>query len=525
MKKIVTICFLLMMAGNCFGQQITFQKTFGTANDEYATSIIQTVDEGYVITGSTYNSVPGWHDVSLIKIDANGNLLWAKAFGGAYNDYGWSVQQTTDGGYIVAGYTESFGAGNADFYLIKTDASGNLLWSKTFGGINFDQAYSVEQTIDGGYIIAGYTQSFGAGGYDFYLVKTDSNGNLLWSKTFGGTTGDYGYSVTQTMDGGYIMTGTTMSFGMGSDDIWLIKTDGNGNSLWTKTYGGTNSDNGRCVKQTTDAGYILLGSTYGFGAGNLDIYLTKTDSSGNLSWTKTFGGTDEDIGYSIKQTNDTGYVIIGHSKSFTPGHNKIYLIKTDTNGDSIWTKIFGGSVGDYGLSIQQTIDVGYVIAGQTYSFGLGIDDFYLIKTNSLGSSGCNEASTATIVTTPVTQVTSPAFIVTSPPTVITTPATIVGGGGTVTTLCTTVGIVSISNFEFPISISPNPTTNHFIITFPNTINKGVIEIYNVLGKKIFSEHVTNVSQKEIRINNLNAGIYFVKIVADQKKYAKKLLIQ
>ena len=217
------------------------------------------------------------------KTDANGDSLWTKTFGGTETDAGNSVQQTTDGGYIVTG-TTSFGV-FCDVYLIKTDGNGDSLWTKTFGGTHHDKGHSVQQTTDGGYIITGETWWSSSNGYrDVYLIKTDGNGDSLWTKIFGGTGIDVGNSVQQTTDGGYIITGETESFGNGGQDVYLIKTDGNGDSLWTKTFGGTSNDYAYSVQQTTDGGYIITGRTNSFGnGGGADVYLIKTDSNGNLT--------------------------------------------------------------------------------------------------------------------------------------------------------------------------------------------------------------------------------------------------
>ena len=216
-----------------------------------------------------------WYQ-GLIPVKAQEpEMEWSKTFGGPRVDGGVSVQQTSDGGYIVVGETNSFGAGGSDVYLVKTDSNGNMQWNKTFGGSKDDWGFSVQQTRDGGYIIAGKTDSFGAGGSDVYLVKTDSNGNMQWNKTFGGNYYDFGCSVQQTSDGGYIIVGTTFSFGAGSYDVYLIKTDSSGNMQWSKTFGGPEDDWGYSVQQTGDGGYIVVGETNSFGAGNIDIWLIK----------------------------------------------------------------------------------------------------------------------------------------------------------------------------------------------------------------------------------------------------------
>jgi hypothetical protein len=522
MKKIIVGCFLFFV-NNCFAQQITFQRTIGGTNTKNGYSVQQTSDGGYIIAGYTNSFGAGSFDIYLIKTDVNGNALWTKTFGGTDNDRGYSVQQTSDGGYIIVGETYSFGAGNYDVCLIKVDSNGNAPWTKTFGGASDDKGYCVRQSIDGGYIIAGKTLSFGAGNYDVYLIKTDSNGGTLWTKTYGGTAGDYGTSIRQSVDGGYIISGYTYSFGAGNYDVYLIKTDSIGNLLWTKTLGGINDDQGYSVQQTTDGGYVIGGYTGSFGAGDDDVYLIKTDVNGGTLWTKTFGGTDIDVGYSVQQVADGGYIIAGETENLGIGGGDVYLIKTNSNGDSLWTRAFGGPGYDIGNSVQQTMDGQFIITGIFGNFGA---DIYLIKTDSLGNSGCNQSTTTTMVTTPSTQVTNPPTVVTYPPTIVTTPTIITGSGGAVTTLCTTVGMAPISNFLSSIlNISPNPATNNFTITFPNTIYKGVIEIYNVLGENVFTEDIFNVSQKEIHINNINAGIYFVKVRDGEKEYSKKLMIE
>ena len=307
---------------------------------------------------------------------------WDKTFGGSDNEGASSVQQTSDGGYIVAGATLSYGAGGSDFWLIKTDANGNKEWDKTFGGFKWDSASSVQQTSDGGYIVAGDIYSYGAGKNDFWLVKTDANGNKEWDKTFGGSDYDIARSIQQTSDGGYIVAGSTSSYEAGESYFWLIKTDVNGNKEWDKTFGRLGSDDAYSVQQTSDGGYIVAGDIYSYGAygaGVSDFWLVKTDANGNKEWDKTFGGSNNDYARSVQQTSDGGYIVVGSTSSYGVGGNDSWLIKTDANGNKEWDKTFGSSDNDFAQSIQQTSDGGYIIAGGRVFPGVGNLDLWLIK--------------------------------------------------------------------------------------------------------------------------------------------------
>ncbi len=362
-------------------------RPFGGPDDDYGYSVQQTLDGGYIIVGYTSSFGAGGSDIYLVKIDTKGNQEWFKTFGGPAGDFGYSVQQTKDGGYIVVGETYSFGAGGSDVYLIKIDANGNQEWSKTFGGKGNDFGYSVQQTKDGGYIILGSTESFGAEQFDLYLIKIDANGNQEWYKTIGSFYNDFGYSVQQTKDGGYIIAGYTSFYGTNyyDDNIYLIKTDGKGNKQWSRIFGGSDWNYGYSVKETKDGGYIIVGYTSPYGTGGSDIYLIKTDENGNEEWSKKFGGAYDDRGYSVCQTEDGGYIIVGSTDSYGAGKRDIYLIKTDAKGNQEWYKTFGGLGDDIGRDLQQTKDGGYIIVGYTYSFGKGGSDIYLIKTDANGN--------------------------------------------------------------------------------------------------------------------------------------------
>jgi hypothetical protein len=358
--------------------QITFQRTYGGPADDLGNSAQQTTDGGSIVCGYSQSFGHPNGDFYLVKTDSFGDTLWTMTYGKGGQSENWanSVEQTTDGGYVVTGYTC-----NAEFfevYLVKTSADGDTLWTRTFGDTLSDsQGEAVRQTLDGGYIVAGLTNSHGAGSYDVYLIKTNGNGDTLWTRTYGGSSDDEGSSVQQTADSGYIITG-------GNGDVYLIKTDANGDTLWTRTFGGDSNDYGECVRQTTDGGYVIAGFTRSFGAGMIDVYLIRTDAHGDTLWTRTYGGTNEDLACSVQQTTGGGYIVAGRTSSFGAGGGDVWLIRTNANGDTLWTRTFGGTANDASGSVQQTTDGGYVIAGITDSYGAGGADVYLIKTDSLG---------------------------------------------------------------------------------------------------------------------------------------------
>jgi hypothetical protein len=364
-------------------------KTFGGTDFDMGYSVQQTADSGYIVTGYTTSFGAGGYHVWLLKTDSNGNEEWNKTFGG--EGTGYSVQQTTDEGYIITGDKYSNDT-YFDVWLIKTDVSGNMMWNKTFGGTETDVGSSVQQTTDGGYIITGWTFLPDAS-TAVWLIKTDDNGNKLWDKTFGG---GVGYSVQQTTDGGYIITGNTASFGAGECDVWLIKTDSNGDKVWDKTFErktllATNYNVGRSVQQTSDGGYIIAGWTGKKIYHKIDVWLIKTNSEGYKVWDRTFGGIGDQSGSSVQQTTDGGYIITG-SRDIQRGpprepehHADVLLIKTNRFGIKLWDRTFGGLGDEVGCSVQQTTDGGYIVTGYTTSFGAG-GDVLLIKTNSHGKS-------------------------------------------------------------------------------------------------------------------------------------------
>jgi predicted secreted protein len=305
---------------------------------------------------------------------------WSRTLGGPYGDGFWSLQETEDGGCILVGYTAAKGEG-ADLWLVRTDREGDPLWNRTFGGSGEDVGYFIQETKDGGYIVTGSTDSFGMGGERLWLLKTDSSGIKEWDRVFGGfvsSSGDGGWAADATEDGGYIVTGYTQSFGEGRKDLWLLKTDGQGKEIWDKTFGGTEDDVGMSVAGTGDGGYIVTGRTASFGAGGDDIWLLKADSLGREEWNTTFGGKNDDAGFQVLEVSD-GYALVGRTESGSDD-KRIILIKTDREGHKLWERTYKGSAG---TSLQPTSDGGFIIAGRIDSEESG-KDALLIKTDSSG---------------------------------------------------------------------------------------------------------------------------------------------
>jgi hypothetical protein len=322
--------------------------------------------------------------VSLSTASAPGDTLWTRVYGGVYNESAFSVQPTRDAGYILTGYSYTYGPGNYDVYLLKTDADGDTLWTRTFGGTDSDYGTCVRQTDDGGYIIAGYTSSFGPGTSAGYLIRTDANADSLWTKTFGGEGYELLHDMCFTDDGGYVLTGRSTSFGDENSDLYLVKTDSEGNHQWTRAYGGEEWDEGYCVHQTADRGFIIVGNTESFNPGARNIWLMKTDAGGDTLWTRTFGGALELEARSIQKTGDGGYIIGGYTDPWG-GTADVLLLKTDMEGKPEWAHLYGWDNDQMANSVQQTPDGGYIFAGYAWKGGDNWYDVYAGKTDEKGN--------------------------------------------------------------------------------------------------------------------------------------------
>jgi hypothetical protein len=375
-----------------------WSKTYGGPSDDDAYSLVQTSDGGYAIVGESHSYGPGVHNSWLVRTDPNGEIMWNRTYGEGDCE-GYDIIQTSDGGYALSG-TKGFGGGQ-DFWLVKTDSSGNMEWNRTYGkeNPNWEASYSLLQDSDGGYILAGGSGPYDYGSdspnSDFWLVRTDANGIMIWNRTIGGPSQDMARCVAQTADGGYVMAGHTWSFGLGGADAWLIKTNSNGAMLWNKTYGGSGLDFASYVIQTSDGGFAIAGHTDPSGSG-YDFWLVKADGLGNMQWDKTYGISHDDDARGMIQKSGGGYLLVGATGTLgiTSSWDG-WLVDTDASGNIVWNQTYGGNDEDWMYSVVRAGEDNYAIAGYESS-SLGDPDFWLVKT---GSSTVLSVSIAPLETT------------------------------------------------------------------------------------------------------------------------------
>ncbi len=481
--------------------QNLFAKAYGGTNGEWAYSIIQKSDMGLVVAGQTASFDAESLDLLVIKLNLDGLPVWARTYGGARNEWANSIIQTADGGLALTGQTTSFSVGGLDFLVIKLSSDGNLEWARTYGGTKGEWSYSIIQTSDGGYALTGLTWSFGSGNDDFLVIKLSSDGNLEWARTYGGTSYDNAWSIIQTGDNGFVVTGYTESFGAGNGDILVLKLASDGSLSWARTFGGTGQDWSRSIIQTTDGGFAVAGRTPSFGAGDSDFFVLKLSSDGNLEWARTYGGTSSDYPYSIFQTSDGGLTVVGTTYSFGVGERDCLILKLGSDGSLEWASSFGGTGEEWGHSVIQTSDGALAIAGRTQSFGAGGSDFFVLKLGLDGNyadcvQDCSpiEMGVSPSASDPYLTTTSPLPNTSSPDLTVTTP------DPAISEICPTVGI-NESDLSGP---KPTITCSHVpggaLFVSPGEIP---IKIYSADGRLAYSG---NLQKGENRIN-LETGVY------------------
>jgi len=525
-------CQILLQAQNA--PAIEWQKPLGGYGQDYAQFILQTTDGGFIVAGysDSYNGdVSGNHgydDYWIVKLDSNGNLQWQKCLGGSKHDRAYTIQQTNDGGFITVGTSWSNNgdvSGNHldpvnnttwDIWIVKLDTSGNIQWQKSLGGTDSDYGWSIQQTSNGGFIVAGSSESNDgdvSGNhyyFDCWIVRLDSSGSIEWQKSLGGSGWDQAYSIQQTADGGFIVAGYAdygdgdVSGTHGNGDYWIVKLDSSGNIQWQKALGGSDWDEALSIQQTTDGGFIVAGDSrssdgdvsgwhvgydYYYGNPTDDYWVVKLNSSGNIQWQKSLGGSGDDYATSIQQISDGAFIVGGWSSSNdgdvsgNHGLSDYWIVKLDTMGNLLWQKSFGGSAWDYATSIQKTSDGGFIVAGSSSSHDGDVSDNY--------------------------NGTFDYWIVKLSPEI-------------------PLALPSIAGAKM-FSTYPNPTNSNITITatFP-TQQSLMIKLTDIIGREVLSFDEGLVSENfsvQHNLTALSSGTYFLKMIHDGISEVEKLQIE
>lgn len=558
-----------------FGQApaIEWQKVLGGSNEDRGYQVIETADNGYLISGTTFSNdgdVTGYHggrDIWLTKLDASGVIQWQKTFGGSNNEDA-IVKQTSDGGYIIAGSSNSNDGnvtnnnGSKDFWVVKTDTNGEILWEKSYGGSGGDVLSKILIDNTGGYIIFGYTNSFdgdvtGAHGMnDLWVVKINEEGIVQWEKALGGSANEIPQNILQTDDGEYLIYAQAYSdngdinASNTSPKLWLVNLNNLGEINWQKIIGGVGQQDPVYIEQTSDGGCVISSVTNHVNGISYpsDILVSKIDSEGNIQWQNTYGGSDYEIGI-VKQTNDGGYIISAFTYSDdgdaeeTNGMAEILIIKLSSTGEREWVETYGGSNWDYFISppdnysyyfskanIIETSD-GYVISGVTKSTNSGdvvggtggiYNDIWTVKINLSGiiqwqkaTGGSNEDIAHEIITT-----SDGGYAVIG--STYSNNGDIVGHHGNSDIFVIkfgpdTLGVKDIVTEH--ICIYPNPALSHFNIALPDNAVAETVSVIDVTGKTVLQAGAVT----SVNIEKLQSGIYFIEIQCEDKVYKTKLI--
>jgi len=529
MKKIaillVTVSLFIFIEGAF--SQTRFQNVIGGPG--YYTAgygIIKTIDNGYALTGEL-NLSGASKDAYIVKLDSSNLIQWTRTIGDSLYDIGLGIVQTSDGGFAIAGRattTNALGLGLTDGYIVKLNSVGVVQWERAIGGYEMDEFRSIVQTPDGGLVVAGYSSTFcfGIGNSDLYVVKLDISGNIQWTRNVGGAGSDFGSKIVQTIDGGFVIAGSTSSYGQGNSDVYCVKLNSSGVLLWTTTVGGAQWDSGSSIIQTADGGFIISGQTTSFGSGMEDLYVVKIDGNGNLSWTRTVGGTGTDQALDIIQTSTGDYVIVGLTNSYGAGNYDFYAVKLNNNGNLLWTRTIGGAGFEkaYGLTVDT--DGGYVITGSSSSFNWGGGAMYIVKLDVNGNTCANQGTGGVVGSGGVSSTGGATGIGGN-----TATGGVSGTGGIALNLCFTTGINEINNLSEDLNIFPNPSSGLFKVnTSKLPYSKYSIQIRNILGVRIFSkEDFGPEDEITIDLSSQPKGFYFIKVYDSENQFIQKLLVE
>jgi len=565
MKRLLLILIILIVNKECISQS-SFSKSYD--NDsllDYGMTVIQTLDNGYLLGGNTYDPFIGWNASLLIKTDCTGDTIWRKVYdlSSTGSDGVKSLIQKDNGNYIVFGSYQDTLLLRGDMFLMELNIYGDILWFNTFGEEENENGYILQRTLDKGYILCGYTDSdISNGGNDMYIVKTDSLGNEVWTKNYGGVNSDNAYSIDVTDDGGYIIGGISYSYSIGEDDLYMLKIDSIGNFEWDKTFGTTGDDYGETVIQTMDGGYAFVGCVE-ITNGNFDAYFVKTDNEGNVEWEETYGTPDYFEGFKlVKQLPDSSFIVSGGLANNSPGNFDGWVVKMTSNGDTIWTKTYGNpgyELGDYFYGFDITSDGGFVFGGQDNRIGPPYQNAWLVKTDSLGcyhsfcDFGCDSCAfinaeifftnDTILLSSPTVQFIDTSDFATqwfwdfgdSSSDTVKDPVHTFTNSGIFDVMlvsfysdCTDTAYMTITVFndlgvfneeKDLVQIFPNPTENKFVIQGITDLQK--IEIFSISGIEVYS---FEKQDNEVDVSKLGNGIYVLRIFTNESIISKKLII-
>ncbi len=381
-KKTGIVLLMAFLLTSCKPPLTIKPNTFGGGQYDSARCILKTRD-GYALAGMTMTYGLGHVDVYWMKINKRGRLIKQNSYGGKDDDRGFAMAGLPDAGFFIAGYTNSYGAGNKDVYLVKTDKNGQSMGGKVFGGPGLDEGKSICAAGGNAYLIAGNTTSFGKGNFDVYLIKVDMDGNCLWAKTYGGAGIDMANSVIPAGNDMYLVSGASSSKTKALTDFYVLMIDGNGGIIWEKTYPGEGADNALCAAQTGDGNFVIAGEKGSVQSAS-DTEILKIDPDGNTVWSRVYGGLMADSPARIIETADKGLMIAGTTESSGNGSSDMWLVRMDMLGMKKWEKTFGGREDEYAAGVVQEDDGGYIVAGWTRTFGAGDYDVYFLKTDENG---------------------------------------------------------------------------------------------------------------------------------------------
>jgi hypothetical protein len=536
-KNLFVIIFI-----HCFHSsqaQWIYQHAYGNNRNERCQSAYSTHNGGLLLNGATTSFGSGDVDPLIIKTDLQGNILWSKTCGAPANEIPNFAAETFDTKMVFVGSTDANGvSGSSDALVFKTDSAANFLWAKSFGGINNENAVKIIELADSGYAVTGTTESYGSGSADIFLVKLDMNGDTVFTRIYGTPNNEIGKSMALTSDGGFILCGKNSEIINGAIvfKAILLRIDSTGNILWSKEYGDSLYQEAQSVMQTADGGFIVCGSRDFTSNGNYDILLFRTESSGNIVWSKTYGGNKGEGSYTVNLNDDGNYVLSGYTNSMGYGHRgddstNIFLMKTDANGDTLWTRTYGGDKQDEAFLSAKTPDGGFIISGFSDYHTSDSSQMLVIKTDSLGFSGCNEFTSHPAIVNDLLAVTNSNYSQHS------------GMTMNSITLTTTNRVISDSTYCLltPVNeIRPNTSFN----IFPNPVNgtlfvknilsnlpannfykKNSLTIYNMIGEKIIVPAFFNQQENyfEITVSSLKQGMYLLEVSTEKERVVQKFI--